>query len=202
MKKMLVLVLSILVLTACNSQESAFKEGRHYDVLPLPASEKPVVEEFFSFYCGHCAQFAPTIAQLKQQLPAGVELKKNHVAFIGGPMGREMQLAYAASEVLMVEPKIETSLFDAIHNQKVKIRSRNHIKAIFEQNGVAGKDYEASLTSFVVIGMADTMEKKAKEYKINSVPTVIINGKYKVKRDSVKSTAEYNALVNYLVTQK
>jgi len=200
MKKILVFVLSLLLIPSLNA--NTFEAGKHYEVLPLTASEKPIVEEFFSFYCGHCAQFAPVITQLKKELPAGVELKKSHVAFLGGPMGKELQLAYASSEMLNIEDKIESSLFDAIHNQKVQVRSRNDVKTIFEQNGVAGKDYEASVASFVVSGMAETMDKKTMEYKITGVPAVIVNGKYKVNSGSVKSIAEYNALVKYLVTLK
>lgn len=216
MKKILVFVLSILAISACDSvkettqatekpavtQKARFKAGTHYEVLPVDAAEKPVVEEFFSFYCGHCAQFLPIVNQLKAQLPTGIELKKHHVGFIGKHMGKELQLAFAASQLLNVEDKVEQSLFDLIHNQKRPVRSRSDIIAVFKQHGISEQDYEAAITNFMVTGMADNMSQQSKKYKINAVPALIINGKYKVNRSSVKSMAEFNALVNYLVSQK
>ena len=68
--------------------------------------------------------------------------------------------------------------------------------------GIAGKDFEASVASFVVAGMADEADKKTMAYKITGVPAVIVNGKYKVNSGAVKSIAEYNELVKHLVTLK
>ena len=76
MKKLFALF-SMLMLSL-SAHAAQFKEGEHYKVLDLEASKKPVVTEFFSFYCPHCNTFEPIIQQLKKQLPEGARLQKNH----------------------------------------------------------------------------------------------------------------------------
>lgn len=63
MKKLFALF-SMLMLSL-SAQAAQFNEGEHYKVLDLEASNKPVVTEFFSFYCPHCNSFEPIIQQLK-----------------------------------------------------------------------------------------------------------------------------------------
>ena len=114
MKKLFALF-SMLMLSL-SAHAAQFKEGEHYKVLDLEASKKPVVTEFFSFYCPHCNTFEPIIQQLKKQLPEGAKLQKNHVSFMGGNMGPSMSKAYATMVALKVEDKMVPVMFNRIHN--------------------------------------------------------------------------------------
>lgn len=74
MKKLFALVATVML--SVSAYAAQFKEGEHYQVLKTPVSSSPVVSEFFSFYCPHCNTFEPIIAQLKQQLPEGLNSRK------------------------------------------------------------------------------------------------------------------------------
>lgn len=200
MKKFLILIVSLLLLPG--AWASDFKEGKHYSVLATPMTAKPVVEEFFSFYCPHCAQFAPVVNQLKAALPDGVELKKYHVSFMGGAMGREMQLAFAAAQRLNIEAKVEASLFELIHTKKVQVASRKDIKMVFKHHGIAEADYDATVASFELSTQIESWDQKMLAYKLTGVPAIVVNGKYTVNSGSIKTINEFNALVNYLVNLK
>lgn len=65
-----------MLMLSLSAHAAQFKEGEHYKVLDLEASKKPLVTEFFSFYCPHCNSFEPVIQQLKKQLPEGTKLLK------------------------------------------------------------------------------------------------------------------------------
>lgn len=101
MKKLFALF-SMLMLSL-SAHAAQFKEGEHYKVLDLEVSKKPLVTEFFSFYCPHCNTFEPVIQQLKKQLPEGTKLQKNHVSFMGGNMGPSMSKAFATMVAMKVE---------------------------------------------------------------------------------------------------
>jgi thiol:disulfide interchange protein DsbA len=175
-----------------------FKEGNHYTVISQTATERPEVLEFFSFYCPHCFKFEPLMDILKNDLPASVSIKKNHVNFLGQSMGPKLTQAYAAAEILKVENQVANIIFNQIHVQGKSIFSEKDIIAIFEQAGVPEKKAQDALESFPANGLASQMRRNTEKYKITGVPTLIVNGKYKVNTGSVRSTDELIDLVLFL----
>ena len=67
MKKIiLAFVFAVLVpLQAC-AQET-WKEGEHYTIINETATDKPVINEFFSYWCPHCFQFEPIAKKFKRK---------------------------------------------------------------------------------------------------------------------------------------
>ena len=120
MKKIFASLAFILVMTL-PVQASDFKEGEHYDVIAKQASASPQVAEYFSYFCPHCYSFEPIVLQLKENLDKGVKFDQIHVPFIGGPMGEEMQRAFATATMLKVEPEVSAAMFETIHDKKVTL---------------------------------------------------------------------------------
>ena len=85
MKKFALFLLTALLLPlqAC-ADDVKWEEGKHYEVLDQPATSKPTVYEFASFWCGHCYRFEPVVAQIKEALPENVKFTKIHVNFMPG----------------------------------------------------------------------------------------------------------------------
>ncbi|MGR5550247.1 thiol:disulfide interchange protein DsbA/DsbL [Vibrio sp. DNB22_12_1] len=200
MKKLFALF-SMLMLSL-SAHAAQFKEGEHYKVLDLEASKKPLVTEFFSFYCPACNRFEPIIQQLKKQLPENVKLQKNHVSFMGGNMGISMNKAYATIVVLNVEDKMVPVLFNRIQNMGKAPRDEVELRQIFIDEGIDAKKFDAAFKGFAVDSMARRMDKQFENSGITGVPAVVVNNKYLIQAQSIKSTDEYFALVNYLLTLK
>ncbi|MGR5237335.1 thiol:disulfide interchange protein DsbA/DsbL [Vibrio alfacsensis] len=200
MKKLFALF-SMLMLSL-SAHAAQFKEGEHYKVLDLEASKKPLVTEFFSFYCPACNRFEPIIQQLEKQLPEDVKLQKNHVSFMGGNMGLSMSKAYATMVVLNVEDKMVPVLFNRIHNMGKAPRDEAELRQIFIDEGIDAKKFDAAFKGFAVDSMARRMDKQFENSGITGVPAVVVNNQYLVQAQSIKSTDEYFALVNYLLTLK
>ncbi|WP_026958124.1 thiol:disulfide interchange protein DsbA/DsbL [Aliagarivorans taiwanensis] len=198
MKRIIIAVLAMLTLPSAMAN---FKEGTHFEVVRQTATAKPEVIEFFSYYCPHCFRFEPVAEEIKASLPEGVSFKKNHVSFLGGPMGEEMARAYATAEVLKTEKTFSAAMFDAIHRQGQRFSGRDDIRKIFVATGVDGADVDAASESFVVNGMLAQMDKNTMTYQIRGVPAVVVNGKYQVNTGSVKSVEELVELVNFLVAK-
>lgn len=197
MKRIFTLLIG-LVLLPLSVNAAQFKEGVNYEVIKQTATAKPEVLEFFSYFCPHCNTFEPTIAALKDNLNKDVTFKKNHVDFLGGAMGPKLTRALAAAEMLEVEDKFNSIVFDRIHTKRKAPTSEKDILAMFSQVGVSESEAKAAMSSFLVDGLASQMKHNTETFKIRGVPAIIVNGKYQVNTGSVKNTKEFVELVNYL----
>lgn len=197
MKKLFAFV-SLLMLSL-SAHAAKFSEGEHYKVLDLEPSKKPIVTEFFSFYCPHCNSFEPIIQQLKKQLPEGVKLQKNHVSFMGGNMGKSMSKAYATSIALKVEDKMTPVLFNRIHNMNKAPKNDEELRQIFLDEGVDAKKFDAAFNGFAVDSMVRRFDKQFKDSGLSGVPAVLVNNRYLVQAQGINTLDEYFELVNFLL---
>jgi len=201
MKKVFALITALLFLPL-TTQAVEYKEGTHYEVVRQTATATPEVMEFFSFYCPHCFTFEPLIATLKDNLDENVVIKKNHVDFLGKQMGPQLTRAYAAAELLQVDEKVTSLIFDQLQTQRKELNGEQGILAIFEKAGVSNKEAKGALASFPVVGAASQMKRNTETFQIRGVPTIIVNGKYKVNTGAVNSTEEFIALVDFLTKKQ
>lgn len=203
MKKALLVALALLIAPMA-ALAVDYKEGVHYTVVnDGPATAKPEIAEFFSFYCPHCYNFAKVqVPQIKANLPEGVVFKQNHVEFIGREMGPEMSRAFAVAHQLNVDEKIEKALFAAIHDQKQRFVSRDDIRQVFIANGIDGKDFDAAANSFMVSAQMAQMKRATENAKLSGVPALVVNGKYRVETGAIKSYDELLDIAYYLTTLK
>lgn len=169
-----------------------YQEGVHYTVInDGPATAKPEITEFFSFYCPHCYNFAKTVVpKIIADKPEGVAFNQAHVDFIGKDMGVEMSRAFAVAHQLNVDDKIDNALFSAIHDKKQNFTNRDDIRALFIANGVDGKTFDAAAESFMVKAQMAKMKRDTENAKLTGVPALVVNGKYRVETGSIKSYDE------------
>ncbi|MFK8029971.1 MAG: thiol:disulfide interchange protein DsbA/DsbL [Gammaproteobacteria bacterium] len=183
-----------------------FVAGKDYQVLApaQPTSSDPEnieVAEVFMYSCPHCYNFEPFIKTwLNDSKPVGVNFLR-----IPAQFNRPAQLhaaAYYAAEALGVGEQVHLPLFKAIHGNRNPLNSEGAIKKIFTENGVDGNDFDKAFSSFDV----DTKTRQAanlnKRYKIQSVPTLIINGRYQTSGIMAKSNERLKNIVNYLVAKE
>ncbi|WP_454442637.1 thiol:disulfide interchange protein DsbA/DsbL [Vibrio bathopelagicus] len=188
-----------LIMLSLSAHAAKFNEGEHYKVLDLEASKKPMVTEFFSFYCPHCNSFEPIIQQLKQQLPADAKLQKNHVSFMGGNMGLPMSKAYATMIALKVEDKMVPVMFNRIHTMNKPPRDEAELRQIFLDEGVDAKKFDAAYNGFAVDSMVRRFDKAFKDSGLSGVPAVVVNNRYLIDAQGISSLDEYFELVNFLL---
>ncbi|WP_299020698.1 DsbA family protein [uncultured Photobacterium sp.] len=193
------IALASVALLSFSVQAAKFTEGDYYKVLNTQKSSSPLVTEFFSFYCPHCYQFESTIRALKKILPDNANIQKNHVSFMGGPMGKSMSKAYATSIVLGVEEKILPVMFNRIHTMQKPPRNDQEIRQIFIDEGIEAKQFDGAFNSFAVNSMVNRFNKAFQDSGLAGVPALIINNKYLVKTDKIKNMDEYFDLVNFLL---
>ncbi|USD67939.1 thiol:disulfide interchange protein DsbA/DsbL [Vibrio sp. SCSIO 43136] len=196
MKKLFTLFAGLML--AVSAHAAKFNEGDHYQVLNGPKSSKPIVTEYFSFYCPHCKDFEPIFAQLKTKLDPNVKVQKVHPSFMGGSMGLPMSKAYATMVALKVEDKMIPVMFRQIHDYKQPPKDEAAIRQLFIDNGIDGKKFDGAYKGFNVDSMQKRFDKAFQSAGLRGVPSVIVNDKYLVVTNNIQSLDQYFELVTYL----
>ena len=191
-----------------------YEEGESYTVISETATDKPEVREFFSFYCGHCHSFERMIKQVKPSLKSGV-FKRNHVSFIGGvPKSAQDNLTEAVALALTIEniaqqESVIEGIFKRIHKERKRadVYTRMGVREVFKEQGVDHKWFDENIESVAVQmhakEMRDIQDKMTATNALKGVPTVIVNGKYRIENSGIDKNApvqDYIKLVNYLLT--
>jgi thiol:disulfide interchange protein DsbA len=203
MKKLLIAVAGIVMLSAGAVQAQDFKEGVHYDVLEGHETSKPEIVEFFSFYCMACYRFEPVAEQIKSEHPDA--FKKHHVNFIspGRDMGAYITQAYAAALALDKEDTITKAIYNANFVHDNTLSREDDVRDLFIANGVSGEEFDKAMKGFAVRSHAAKMEKRTDDFGIRGTPTFIVNGKYQMLPQGFRSSkdfiADFSKLATYLI---
>lgn len=149
----------------------------------LPANGKIEVVEVFGYVCPACAQFQPLVNGWKKKLPANVRFTYVPAAF-GGPWTQYGKAYYAAESMGLVE-RTHDDLFKAIHIDQTLKGERGQdsvadIAAFYGKHGVDPKQFASTLGSFAVDAKLNRAKQFAVRSGLESTPTMIVNGKYRV----------------------
>lgn len=201
MKKLLFAVLALMMFPVAAQQ---LEEGVHYEVIAEQGTQKPEIKEFFSFFCGACYRFEPIAQAMAEEYPEAFE--KSHVSFINYKgQGMTMNQAWALAEQLGKEKEISAAIFQRNFVQNNMMGTMEDFEAVFATNGVSKEDFNKMINSFAVRGMANKMDREAANYGVNSTPTFIVNGKYRLLpqgfSESENFVDDFIAAAGYLLEQ-
>ncbi len=180
------------------------QEGRDYTVvvpaMPRPDPAKVVVMDFFSYMCPHCAALAPALREWEGKLPADVTLDRVAVG-----LGRQLwllpaQLFYALRSVNR-EKELDAAVFAAIHADHVDFSTTRQVADWVAAQGVDRASFEAALGAFSVKSFVARADQLARTAQVSSVPTLVIDGRYRVEIDTTGDLAGQLAIVDALVAK-
>ncbi len=200
------LVILGLGLFSLNGNAANFVEGVHYKKI-TPAvgtadSTKIEVLELFSYGCPHCNSFEGPMQQWLASKPANVDFGRRPVSF-GRPVWANYAQAYYTAEVLEVLDKVHAPIFNAIHKEKNRLADVASIRDLFIKNGVSGDDFESTFYSFAVDARLRRDQRTLGKYQANSVPTMIVNGKYRIDSSMTgHSNEKMLEVVNFLIKKE
>jgi thiol:disulfide interchange protein DsbA len=162
---------------------SQFKEGVNYTKL-VPAQPTSVapgkveVVEVFWYGCGHCFALDPAIESWRGKgKPANVEFLR--VPAMWNEATRMHARVFFTAELLGKLETLHTPLFREINVKGNPLNTVDKIAAFFRENGVSNDEFQKAFSSFAVENKLQRADFLNRRYRIESVPTVIVNGKYK-----------------------
>jgi protein dithiol oxidoreductase (disulfide-forming) len=162
---------------------SQFKEGANYSkVVPaqpttVPPGKVEVVEVFW-YGCGHCFQLDPAIESWRAKgKPGFVEFVR--VPAMWNDTTRMHARLYYTAELLGKLDELHTPIFREINIGGNQLNTVDKITAFFREHGVSSDEFQKAFSSFSVESKLQRADFLNRRYRIESVPTVVVNGKYK-----------------------
>lgn len=175
-------------------------EGTHYVRLsqPVPATVPGKIEviEFFWYGCSHCFAFEPTIEAWSKRVAPDVYFHPTPFAFIG-PV--EHQKMFYALEELGQRESLHRKLFNAIHVENKRLNSEAEITAFVATHGVDGAKFTEAFRSFAVNTKVSRGKQLSNAYKIDSVPSIGVNGRYYTSASLAGSPEKAIAVTDFLI---
>lgn len=186
------------------AQEAEYKAGEHYIILPAPAPtqdpDKIEVAELFWYGCGHCFQFDPIISEWKGTLADDVNFRYVPAMF-GGAWNTHAQLFYTV-ESLGKQAEVHTPIFEAIHRQNNRLADEDAMVALLKDHGISEDEFRKAWGSFGVRSKLEQATRLARAYRATGVPTLIVNGKYRIEGAMVGGFDEMLKVADFLVEKE
>ncbi|HUN26632.1 MAG TPA: thiol:disulfide interchange protein DsbA/DsbL [Steroidobacteraceae bacterium] len=213
--------LALAAMSAAAQTPAHWTAGENYfPIVPAQPTNLPpgkvLVTEVFSYACPACYQFYPVADRLRESLPANAELNFVPAGFNPAEDWPVFQRAYLTAQVLGIAAKHHDAMFNAVWKSgelAVEDTTTNRLKdplptiedvAKFYQR-VAGVDaarFVATANSFSI----ELKIKRADAYitacQVDSTPTIIVNGKYRLNVQSAGGYDQTIQLVKYLVARE
>lgn len=197
------LVVFLFLTSFYSLAQDKWQENTHYKVIAEQASAKPKVQEVFSYWCPACNAFESIVPQIKRALPTGIPFEKVHVNFNGSTTKQTQNDATAvmlAAKALKTDVQFNRALFNAIHQKRTRVASKDDILTVYAGTGADVAKLEKMMTSFGIRSQVAKNDKIARG--VRSVPTIIINEKYQAIFTRDMTPAQSVELISWLVKQK
>jgi thiol:disulfide interchange protein DsbA len=158
-----------------------FQLGQHYErlspVQPTSSSPEQVeVTEVFWYGCPHCYDFEPYLASWSEQKPEYVSFVR--VPALWNPMLRTHGRAFYTAQVLGKLDEMHDAFFAEIHENGNLLDTREALAAFFARFDVEAAQFDEAFDSYEVSSRLQQAEELNRRYRISSVPTIVVNGKY------------------------
>lgn len=193
---------STLVLSPISFASTEFEltEGIQYKKLnkPVISEKKKTVVEVFGYTCPHCYHLEPSIQKWKKTKPTDVHFEAMPVVF-NHPNWIYMARVFYTAKRLGVLEQSHSEIFHAIHRDKTDVYTPEALAKFFTRFDVKEKDFLAMFNSFVVDGDIKKAAKLTRQYEVEGVPAIIVNGKYLTDVPMAKGKQEMWAVVDKLV---
>ena len=172
----LAVFLSLIALNLCASPAS-FKAGAEYTILSTPqptnTGDKVEVIEFFGYFCGYCQTFDMPLAEW-------AEKNQYRIVFRRVAIGANewSGLFYTLTAMGQLTEPIHQKIFQAFQDERVRFKNEGQVFDFAASLGIDRNKFSETYRSSAVQDLLQNVEKIQDLYEIESVPTVIIDGRY------------------------
>jgi thiol:disulfide interchange protein DsbA len=184
------------------AQGSGPVEGKDYTKVDTPQTPsvppgKVEVLEFFSYACPHCSAFEPTLQAWEKQVPPELAFRRVPVPFLMN--ADNFMHTYYALETIGAVKDAQLKIFRAIHVERQRLDSGENIAAFLGKNGVDAAKFLAAFKSFSVATSVSRAKKLVADYKVDSVPALVVAGRWLTSPSQAGSQERSLQVVDQLV---
>jgi thiol:disulfide interchange protein DsbA len=174
------------------------------------------VIEVFSYGCIACNLFYPTMDKLVTALPKNAQVSYVPASFNPAEAWPMFQRAYLTAQAMGIADKTHTAMFNAIWSSDelaVVERRTNRLKnpmptiekaAAFYARvaGVKQEEFLSIAKSFSIEGKMKHADSLVKAYRVDSTPTMVVQGKYRITAQSAGGNDQLIELIKFLVAKE
>jgi len=186
------------------AQAEEYVAGRHYEILDSPSvtrdPSKVEVVEVFWFGCNHCYALESYILPWKKTLPKDVDYWKSHATW--NPTLKIHARLFYSAKALGIEDKIVPGAFTAIQREGRFLTGNSELEYFFKGFGVEKEKYLSVSNSFGVNNAVKQADNRMRQWTITGVPTLIVNGKYKISGTREVGTDRLLDVVDFLIEKE
>ena len=218
LKRCIGFLFGLVLVSAVHAQET-WEAGKHYFMVEPPQAtatgDRIEVLEVFSYACPACNAFKPFADKIKSELPANAEMRFLPAAFRADEDWPAFQRAFFAAESLGLVDKTHDAMFDAVwkdgslkitdptsHKLVNPLPTIEDIAKFYAKYGVKAEDFVGAANSFAVNTKMKRADAQIKAYGVDSTPTIIVYGKYRLTGVSAGGWDKVAPLVKYLVEKE
>lgn len=182
-----------------------FKEGAHYHkIVPAQptnvAPGKVEVAEVFWYGCAHCFSLDPALESWRSKTPSYIEFVR--IPAMWNDTTRMHARVFYTAELLGKLDELHSLIFREIHVNGNTLNTVDKISAFFKQHGVAEDEFQKAFSSFAVESKLQRADFLNRRYRVQSVPLMIVNGKYSTALSDAGNEANLFALLNELAAHE
>ena len=215
------LITTSLLAFGSSAQAANWVAGKHYSVIPQAqrtnvAPGKVEVMEVFSYGCPACNSFRPTMKKLQASLPANAQMVYLPASWNAAEAWPMFQRAYLTAQSLGVAEKAHDSMFEAIwttgelgisdpqtRRLKTRLPTIDDAAKFYQRvAGVKAADFVNASKSFGVDLKMRQADSQITAMQVSGTPTLVVNGKYRVNNENLKTADEIIELVKFLVARE
>ena len=185
MKRLTLLFLAVLCfvpLAAPAQEKTPFEEELHwFTVIPeQPGGEGDRIQliEFFWYGCPHCYTLEPHLNAWLAKKPDNVDFTRIPAMFDRPEVVLHAQTYYAL-ELMGVIDELHSKLFDAINEERRRLKTQQEMETFLAEQGVDIERYRKSMKSFAVQTQARRASVLASRFDVRGVPAIVVDGKYR-----------------------
>jgi thiol:disulfide interchange protein DsbA len=182
-----------------------FQLGKHYNRFSptQPTSSPPdkvEVAEIFWYGCPHCYALDPSVK-------SWVASKPDYVSFVRVPvvwsdMTKTHARAFYTAEALGKIGAMHDAIFREIHDNRNLLDTEDKLRAFFGTFGVDAATFTATYGSAGVQTKVQRADELGRRYRVASVPTIVVNGKYVTDAGLAGGNEQLFALIGELAASE
>lgn len=145
-------------------------------IQPTESGKKVEVLEFYWYNCPHCFAFEPQLADWVKKRGDTIVFKRVPVSFRESFVPQQ-KLYYTLEAMGKIDP-VHRAVFEAIHVGRLQLDKEDKIADFVEKQGIDRKKFLEIFNSFSVQSKANRVRGMQEAYRIESVPTIAVDGRY------------------------
>lgn len=183
------------------TQAANWEQGVHYHELsepqPVQTGEQIEVRELFWYGCPHCYSLEPFIESWLRNKPENAQYVPTPGVF--HPRSEFHARAFYTFEALDITEEVHRDFYDELHQRGNDIYNVSSLVEFVAGHGVEPEAVRDAFDSFAVDTNVRSAAQTFRKYGATGVPTMIIDGRYRITVSSAGGHAQLLELIDFLV---